>query len=311
MEKDKKMKLSPTLLKFIMLGLLLTPLLLFSADQPEPLVRFGMATDVHYAIYKSPKKRPECRASLEKFRDFVQDMNREKVDFIIELGDFIGRGHPLPEEFLSWLKAVEDEFVQFSGPRYHVIGNHDTVPLDKPSFLQKVENTGIPRDRNYYSFTVNGIQFIVLDSNYRVDGSSYGDGGDWSSVAIPAPELEWLKQTLASHSGKTIVFVHHPLHVENKKETTANGPEVRKVLEDSGKVLAVFCGHRHDGGEVLTNGIHYYILKSLCEVPGVTSYAVVEVFPDHTVKLKGFGRTADETLEYKPAAAAETALPRN
>jgi len=60
---------------------------------------------------------------------------------------------------------------------------------------------------------------------------------------------------------------------------------VRKVLEDSGKVVAVFQGHHHAGSYNLINGIHYYTLAAMCEgpYPENNAYAIVEVLGDRMI----------------------------
>ena len=57
-------------------------------------------------------------------------------------------------------------------------------------------------------------------------------------------------------SHKSIVFVHQCLDVI-PPFGVKNGPEVRKILEDSGKVLAVLQGHYHWGNYQEIGGLHY------------------------------------------------------
>ena len=70
-------------------------------------------------------------------------MNEQKVAFLVELGDFKDQDKT-PEEArtLGYLKKIEAVLAGFKGPRYHVIGNHDTDSLSKAAFLSVVENTG-------------------------------------------------------------------------------------------------------------------------------------------------------------------------
>ena len=77
-------------------------------DASEPL-RFGVIADVHKDVMHDADQR---------LRLFIEEMKREKVDFIIQLGDFCV---PIDAN-LPFLKIWNS----FSGPRYHVLGNHDT-----------------------------------------------------------------------------------------------------------------------------------------------------------------------------------------
>ncbi|MCX6561955.1 MAG: metallophosphoesterase, partial [Candidatus Aminicenantes bacterium] len=134
------------------------------------IVRFGVITDLHYADRDSVSGRI-YRESTGKLAEFVSVMNREKADFVIELGDYKDQDvQPVPARTLSFLRTIEGVFVGFKGPRYHVLGNHDEDSLTKAEFLGAIENTGISDGRTYYSFDQGGVHFIVLDPNFRSDG---------------------------------------------------------------------------------------------------------------------------------------------
>jgi alkaline phosphatase len=83
-----------------------------------------------------------------------------------------------------------------------------------------------------------------------------------------------------------------------------NAAEVRKVLEESGKVLAVFQGHHHPGQYHEIDGIHYYTLKAVLEDHGEenNAYAIVDVQPDRNVIVTGFRRAETRRLTFVPTA---------
>jgi len=261
-------------------------------------VRFGIVTDCHYADTNFAGTR-FYRESLDKLSECVDRMNAERVSFLIELGDFKDQGTPAVESrTLAYLRKVEDVFRGFRGPRYHVLGNHDMDSLSKSQFLANVENTGIDPSRNYYSFNVRGLHCVVLDANYRADGADYDHGHfDWTDANIPPQELDWLRQDLAASNGRAVVFVHQlldgqgPLYVKN-------APEVRQVLQESGKVLAVFQGHHHEGAYSRIEGIHYYTLKGVVEGSGLenNSYAIVEPKRDHDLIVTGCRKAVSRDL---------------
>jgi alkaline phosphatase len=70
----------------------------------------------------------------------------------------------------------------------------------------------------------------------------------------------------------------------------ASGEEVRGILENSRKVLAVFQGHSHQNDYREVNGIHYCTMRAVVEGSGVESsgYSVVSVFSDGRVRVEGF-----------------------
>ncbi|OGV54392.1 MAG: hypothetical protein A2X45_05600 [Lentisphaerae bacterium GWF2_50_93] len=262
-------------------------------------IRFGIVTDPHYADADANGTR-FYRESTSKMAECVEKMNQEKVSFLVELGDFKDQGKPASEEkTLAFLKTIEAEFAKFAGPRYHVLGNHDQDSISKKLFLDNVENTGIPKDKSYYSFIKEGIQFIVLDANFKKDGTPYDHGNfDWKDANVPQEELDWLKKTLSDHDGKSIVFIHQRLDSDGD-ECVRNSPEIRKALSDSGKVTAVFNGHAHNGGLKKIDGISYYTLKAMIEKSGPenNSYAIVEVNKDATLKVIGFRKAASADLK--------------
>jgi len=248
-------------------------------------LRFGVMTDLHYADRDRAGSR-YYRDSLSKAGEGIAVFNEQKVDFVIETGDFKDQGRPSDEaSTLTYLQTVEKVFQQFNGPTYHVLGNHDMDSISKQQFLGNVENTGIAAGRNYYSFDVKGVHCVVLDANFNSDGSDYDHGNfNWTDANIPNAEIDWLKDDLAAAKGIVVVFLHQLLDGEGSVYVN-NAVDVRKVLEDSGKVAAVFQGHHHAGSYNLINGIHYYTLKAMIEGPYPENnvFAIVEVLGDRMI----------------------------
>jgi predicted MPP superfamily phosphohydrolase len=270
-----------------------------SRDRRLRTVRFGIVTDCHYADTDTVGTR-FYRHSLDKLDDCVELMNAQKVDFLVELGDFKDQDSPPVElKTLSYLQAVESVFRKFDGPTYHVLGNHDVDSISKVQFLANIENTGINPSKSHYSFDFSDVHFVVLDANYKSDGADYNHGNfDWTDANIPPAELQWLRQDLAASRRVVIVLVHQLLDGTGSYYVK-NADEVRQILEQSGKVLAVFQGHYHDGSYSLIEGIHYYTLKAMVEGPGPEndSYAIVEVQPDMSIIVTGYRKAVDKQLD--------------
>ena len=85
------------------------------------------------------------------------------------------------------------------------------------------------------------------------------------------------------------MFAHQRLDVSNSHGVKNNG-DVRKVLESSGKVLAVFQGHSHQNALKTIGGIHYCTMVAMVEGAGPQNngYSLVEIDAHGTIEIKGF-----------------------
>ena len=183
----------------------------------------------------------------------MEQFRTARVRFLVELGDLLKDTSPdEPEErTLADLAAIEREIQRFGGATYHVLGNHDLDNLSKAQVLARITNSGIAPGRSYYAFSCGGVRFLVTDANYLRDGRSYDHGNyDWREYNVPPAEMDWLRLELQAATEPVIILAHQPFdgagdaHFDNRAE-------VRGVLENSGKVLAVFQGHHHPGGYII------------------------------------------------------------
>ena len=262
----------------------------------SPVVKFGMVTDCHYADIPYAK-RPwpvgdaSYRDSTAKLAECVALMNKERPDFLVELGDFKDLG-PDKKSTIGYLDRIEGVFRGFSGDRYHVLGNHDLDALDKPEFLARVSNAGQPKALAHYSFERGGIKFVVLDACYNSKMEDYRPGNwRWDNANIPPDQLEWLGRELESAQGNVVVFCHQCLDPQaDVSHLVRNAADVRSVIEKSGKVRAVFTGHQHSGRINKVNGITYYSLRALVLNAGAeeNSYATVDVYASGNIVVTGY-----------------------
>lgn len=274
------------------------------SGEPRRTVRFGMATDCHYADIPDAKRvwpvgDAAYRQSLAKFAEFVETMNREKPDFAIELGDFKDAGEDRAAT-LANLEKIEAVFARFGGERYHVAGNHDFDRISPADFLARTPNGGKVSPSCHYSFEKGGVKFVVLDACYDSKARHYDRGGDWTDANVPREQLDWLEAELASAAGAAVVFCHqclagnvHRLHI------VKNAKDVRAVLEKSGKVKAVFTGHMHSGAIDRIGGVTYYSLRALVmnSGPEENAYALADVFADGSMRITGFRKAANTFIE--------------
>ncbi len=254
----------------------------FAADR-EPGLRVGLVTDLHYSDKPSRGSR-HYRETLAKFDEAASRFQQAKPDFVVELGDFIDAAESVEQE-LRWLSRVNRAFSAVSKDRHYVLGNHCVHTLTKTEFLD-----GVEQKRSYDSFDRGGVHFVVLDSCFRSDGTPYGRKNFvWTDANVPPAEIEWLEDDLKKTDKPVIVFAHQRLDVGNN-HGVKNGPDVRRVLEASGKVLAVLQGHSHANDLKEIGGIHYCTLVAMVEGSGAENngYSLMDVARDGSIRVTGF-----------------------
>jgi alkaline phosphatase len=265
---------------------------LLAADaDAKPLLRIGLMTDLHYGD-KEPTTTRFYREALGKLDEAVDYFNREKPSVVVELGDFIDQADSVERE-IGWLKEMEQHYARLTLPRHYVLGNHCVGTLTKAEFAQHTKGTG-----GHDSFEVAGATFLILDACYREDGTPYERKYfNWQDANLPKAELAWLENELGKARGPVIVLAHQRLDV-SKAHAVRNAAEVRALLEDSRKVLAVFQGHSHKNDYQQITGIHYTTLVAMVEGSGLdnSGYAMLEVMSDSSLRLQGFRQQTTRSL---------------
>lgn len=150
-------------------------------------------------------------------------------------------------------------------PFYPSAGNHDYMTSDLGPYLDSFilpEQALNPKDNErYYSFNVNNIHFIALDTNEPLSKISLLRGDDMA---------DWLEEDLKKSAVREwkIVFFHHPPYSSGK----VHGGDrlVRDLLVpifEKYAVDIVFSGHEHNyertcklsGGNCFDRGITYVV----------------------------------------------------
>lgn len=270
--------------------------------ESTPALRIGLVTDIHYADRPHAGNR-YYRESVAKLREGIDQFRTSSVHFTVELGDLIDEGATLEAE-IGHLQTMEKEYARAGVERHYVLGNHCVWTLTKEQFYANCAARKSP-----YSFDRNGFHFVILDACFRQDGVAYGVRNfKWTDTEIPPAQREWLRADLKSTSLPTVVFVHQRLDVHGSYGIKS-APEVRSILEQSGRVLAVFQGHNHVNDHKELNGIHYCTLAAVIEGsgPAHNAYAFLDVFPDRSLKVTGFHQQAHYDLA--PSASTSHAAP--
>jgi 3',5'-cyclic-AMP phosphodiesterase len=245
-------------------------------------MRFALISDVHLGppARRQGKLRKLTQLSEELVTAFVRRMRDEvNPDLVINLGDVLEdesaeRDRERYAQFVSMLREI-------GKPVLHVAGNHDTINLT-PQELCAMWGTS---SETTYSRDHDGFHFAILRTiEHRGE-----------RVELPESQISWLAADLAATELPCIVLMHHPAsemrldgnrwfekspHLCRVVERRA----LRDVIEQSGKVLAVFNGHVHWNHLDIIAGIPYVTLQSLIEnldddAPGrvAAAYAVCDV----------------------------------
>lgn len=211
-------------------------------DHLMPVVRIGICADLHQDIIPDGSRRLQA---------FITEMNVLKPDFIMQMGDFC---EPKPQN-----QIIMDTWNQFKGPKYHVIGNHDT---DGGFTHDEVVSFWNARDK-YYSFDKNGYHFIVLNANEEKMIAHYNG----PSGLISDTQKQWLEKDIAGTQLPVIVFCHQG--IDNDAGGINEGNLVRVIFDRANskagfkKVQMVFSGHHHQDYYNVINDIHYVQVNSM------------------------------------------------
>jgi alkaline phosphatase len=281
----------------VLSGAGIAPLLVGCNARP---VRIGAITDIHYAD-KGPGGSRHYRDSIDKMQTAVSAFNEQGVDFVIELGDLIDAAKNSVEAEIGFLRTIDAEYAKCRAPRYYVFGNHCLDMLNRQEFAA---NSGA-NEQGYYSFDMGMYHFVILDSCYTSDGTPYSRKNfQWTDPNIPAAQLEWLADDLTATPRPTILFVHQRLD-EAHSHMVRNAVDVRAVLEESGKVLAVFQGHSHKNLHQEINGIHYTTLRGMVEGPGPDNNGYAEIFLDVDGSIVVTGFAHQTNYRWRPTATQQ------
>jgi 3',5'-cyclic AMP phosphodiesterase CpdA len=276
----------------------------FSAVAAATPLRIGVVTDIHAHDTNSPNQYTVMVNYESRLAAFVDAMTAWPADAVFELGDLVNgifvMGAPLgdPARIPGILSSAVETFGRFAGPKYFVLGNHDVYDLSKDEFL-----AGVGASTTTWSFDLGGYHLVALDAQFTRAGADVSHISWMIQGTIPAPELEWLRQDLASSVLPTVVFIHQPLDETNDMggPSISNRLDVQAILSQSGHVIAVFQGHMHGGKHTVLDGIHYVTFTAMVDrdEPTPPSWAAVTLDPEaRTVRIDGEGLQDDIEFAY-------------
>ena len=275
------------------------------ARQPErPLFSIGAIADAQYAVEPDDGQRL-YRTTPAKLTAAVTDLNRQKLAFVVHLGDFIDRDWASYDLLLPVARKLKH-------PWQFVLGNHEFAIDDAHKPLVPAK---LGMKARYHSFVQHDWMFIVTDGNdlssyawpegsaelkasMAAHAALYADKPLWDG-GIGDTQLRWIDTQLAEADKrglKAMLFNHFPLYPENPHNLW-NAPAVMALLERHPSAKIWLDGHNHDGNYGARAGIHYVNLKAMLDTEE-TSYARLDFFVDKVV-VHGTGRQEDMTLKVR------------
>lgn len=235
-------------------------------------MKFAIINDMHVGpkdagFYKGVQRKLTHQAD-RLIQQFVEQMNaKEKPAFVVNLGDSIEDVNQREADIKEFKKS-KNLLADLQMPVYTLIGNHDVRTLTHQDIAEMFGYAEM-----YYSFDVEDYHFVAL--SFVMTGNHTVELGD-IFAEVPEDQLQWLQQDLELTSKPTVVFMHYGLAEDDmqgnfwfenapEKGLLSNRVQVRKILEDSGKVKAVFTAHQHWNRMHEHAGIPYFTVTSLVE----------------------------------------------
>ena len=277
-------------------------------SQNVPILRFGLIADVQYCDCETSGTR-FYRNSLEKLESSVTDLNKQQVEFTINLGDLVDRN---PED----MDAVLDRQKLLEGKVYNTLGNHDYEGIDNNKKLFR--KLDMPHD--YYSFKNGNWHFVILNTNEIASYSNINgtwkekeldvmldnirsrngnNGKDWNG-GISSRQMEWLEKLLQKAENKNeniLIFSHHPLYPAGGF-TALNDHEILETVSAFPNVKGIISGHHHTGAFDFYKGIPCITVEGMVETEKDNAYVIVDIYEDK-ILFSGKGRAKSYELPIK------------
>lgn len=228
-------------------------------------MRLIQITDCHLG----PRSNPSLLGldTDQSLDDVLGLIGREQPDFdaMVCTGDIASDAHE--ECYGRFVRAVR---THFQGPLGWLPGNHDSADI-----MARVEPEVMPESR---VMRLGEWLVVLLDS--AVPGQVYGQLAD--------SELEFLDQTLASHSLRpTLVMLHHqPVPVGSRwidQYILQNADDFFALLDRHPQVRGVSWGHVHQFYQGERNGVQLFATPatSIQFKPGSEEFSVDRAMPGY------------------------------
>ena len=220
-------------------------------------MKIGLFSDPHYSSQELTGGNRRNNLSLGKMRKALEHFRTEGCDRVICLGDLTDAEDTKAKEEAN-MTEIAALFREFAMPITVVMGNHDAYVFTAEEFY------GLLGGCEPIDIHQEGKHLLFLDTNYTADGVRYTPHGFcWDDVGLPDPER--LREQLAGLDGEVYLFMHQNIDpaIQAQDHRLANADEVCAIIEDSGKVKAVYQDHYHWGNRSQRGGVEYITLPAM------------------------------------------------
>lgn len=220
-------------------------------------MKIGLFSDPHYSSHELTGGNRRNNLSLGKMRAALRYFEAQGCDRVICLGDLTD-GETTKEKEIANMGEIAALFAACPLPITVVMGNHDAYVFTADEFYSLL---GGCRPVDIHE---KGLHLLFLDTNYTAEGVRYTPHGfHWDDVSLPDPD--GLRRTLAACDGDVYLFMHQNIDpaIAAADHRLANADAVCAILEESGKVKAVYQGHYHWGNRSQRGGVEYITLPAM------------------------------------------------
>ncbi len=193
------------------------------------LFSFAVCTDTHLTNTKLDQYGALYKESWDILGNLVDEVNEEKVDFLVIKGDISHNSESL--DYQALVKTTE----RLNCETYVVPGNHDKMQPGWGLFFSSFS----PSSSSYFSLDHKKWHFVFLDSAT----------GELDQGNLGSKQLAWLRKDLnASADTPTMIFMHHlvrqTVFPKADRFFVQDSEELLKIIA-SDSVVAVHSGHAH------------------------------------------------------------------
>lgn len=238
------------------------------------LLKIGFVTDWEYSDRTRLKQKITSEAPIELGRVITYFNQTFHPDLVIGGGDYIESSNAKPLRAKQQLMEMNKIFARVTAPRLYAFGDHDFRALTQTEVMEAL---GITETHGYRD--IGDWRIVVIDPNYN-QMNEHRNAKQYVFGHMSPDELAWLEASLQTER-PIIVFSHYsPIPIPNSKgqyvENIDNASEVRRILENSGRVAAVFSGHNPMGYYEKRQGIPYFVIDTLVNRKAMGSFATIE-----------------------------------
>ena len=245
----------------------------------KPKMAFLQVNDLHVQTPNPPAKaRKTYEKANEKAGWLVEEINRQRPDFVLGIGDLI-HGSIL-EQLPRDMALFQQIFKPLQVPFYPGVGNHEVVQREGNPEYEKAYRDAYGDERVNYTFEAGGLRFIVLNNS----------GAPKVAAEIAQRRNGWLRDVLEAYPRQRKILACHIPLVPVRDEPilaksfgfgsyAAQSAELLALVDQhADSILAVLSGHLHLTGLVERKGVYHISVAGTANYP--CDFARFELFDD-------------------------------